>query len=59
MSEAAVKYKTIIRNARKAIRNGNLPNHNAFTISEVVGAVIGVPKEIVIEDILNSEFDKE
>lgn len=57
MSEATMKYKNVIKNSRKVIRDKLLP-YDAFTISAVVGAAIGVPKETVLDDMLNPEFDK-
>ena len=47
-----IKVETILKRAAQVLKNGELPNHNAFTISEVVGAVIGMSKEAVIEKML-------
>lgn len=54
-NEPTIKIKDIIKNARKALRSGNFPNHNAFTISEIVGAVTCLPKEYIIEEMLKKE----
>ena len=47
-----VTLDIILDNAAKVVREKSLPNHNAFTISEVVGAVTGLSKEVVMDEML-------
>jgi hypothetical protein len=41
----------VIGNAATALKSGNFPNHDVFTISEILGASLGLPKEMVIEQL--------
>jgi hypothetical protein len=43
---------TIIGRAARALKNKTLPSHDAFTISEVVGVCICMPKEYVLEEMI-------
>lgn len=42
----------VISNSARVLKNRELPNHDAFTISEVVGASLGLPKEYVLDEML-------
>lgn len=55
-----IEFDSIIRKANICLRNNFMPNHNAFTFSEVIGAVTGVPKEIVLTKMMEmrQEMDK-
>jgi hypothetical protein len=53
--ETTVKLGDIFKNARKALRSGNFPNHDAFTFSEVIGAALALPKEFVIHEIIKEQ----
>ena len=50
--DRTVKIETILDRAALVLKIQSLPSHNAFTISEVVAAVTGLPKEYVIEQML-------
>lgn len=55
LNESVIKLDTIFREASQVIKNKTLPNHDAFTISEVIGAVLNLPKEYVIKQILDKD----
>ena len=52
ISDKTVTMESICKGANLAISSKSLPKHNAFTISEVIGAVTGVPKEIVLDEMM-------
>jgi len=49
----------IIKNAARVLKERQLPNHNAFTISEVVGAVTGLPKEYVMDKMMEENMKED
>ena len=52
MNESIIKVSAIIENAAKVLKNRELPSHNAFTISEVLGAALALPKEYIMDEML-------
>jgi len=50
--ERTVPLEIIFERANQVIKNKSLPNQSANTISEVVGAVVGLPKEYVLYEML-------
>ena len=52
VNDAIIKLNAIFKQGRQILQSRSLPNHNAFTISEVLGACLGLPKEHVIEQLL-------
>jgi len=50
-----IDFDSMIREANTCLKKKQLPNHNAFTISEVIGAVTGVPKEVVLDKMLDMQ----
>ena len=53
-NEPTIKLSSIFKQAGKVIKSGKLPKHDAFSISEVLGAATGLPKEYVMDQILKS-----
>ena len=49
-----ISYSMLFGRAAEALKNKSLPDHNAFTVSEVLATCMGLPKEIVIEEIRKS-----
>jgi hypothetical protein len=47
-----IEYKDMIRKANICLRDKLLPNHSAFTVTEVVEALTGIPKEVVFDNLL-------
>jgi hypothetical protein len=54
-TEATIKVDTVIGRAKQAMKNRTLPNHDAFTISEVLGACLGLPKEYVLDEMMKRQ----
>ena len=48
-----IEYNSILRKANICLRNKFLPKQDAFSLSEVIGAVTGVPKEIVFDQMMH------
>jgi len=46
---------TIIGRAAKAFKNGELPSHDAFAVSEIVAASLGMRKGYVLEEMLKKK----
>ena len=47
-----IPLDTIMKRASQVLKENILPSHDAFTVSEVLGACLGLPKEYVIDQII-------
>ena len=57
MSQAitAEAVKEIIGNAKVILKKRQLPSQDAFTLSAVVGALLNVPKDYVLDEMLKKD----
>ena len=51
--DATVKVDAVLKNAGRIIKEKQL-SHDAFTVSEILGAALLLPKEYVLEKMLEA-----